>query len=140
MKTSEFEKVRIKYFESIHDGNLTKIGLQPKLCPAGIWTVGWGHALYFNGKPLKVADFDMIEKYFPQFSNMSLEQADALFEDDLVKFENLVNTKLKVQVTQNEFDALISFSWNCGYSETLFSLINSRSPKDVIGQWWRTGF
>ena len=82
----------------------------------------------------------MIEKYFPQFSNMSLEQADALFEDDLVKFENLVNTKLKVQVTQNEFDALISFSWNCGYSETLFSLINSRSPKDVIGQWWRTHY
>ena len=35
----------VKSFEGIHDGDLTVIGLQPKMCPAGIWTVGYGRAL-----------------------------------------------------------------------------------------------
>lgn len=29
----------IKEFESLHDGDLSVIGLQPKQCPAGIWTI-----------------------------------------------------------------------------------------------------
>ena len=140
MKTSEAGKNLIKEFEAIHDGNLTKIGLQPKLCPAGIWTVGWGHALYFNGKALLVDDFVMVDKYFPQFSNMSVEQANQLFDEDLIKYENLVRVHLKVGVNQNQFDALVSFAYNCGYSQTLFSLINSRSPTELLGKWWRTHY
>ena len=38
MKTSQKGINLIKYFESLHDGDLTEIGLQPKMCPAGIWT------------------------------------------------------------------------------------------------------
>jgi lysozyme len=38
----------IKHFESLHDGDLSKIGLQPKQDCAGIWTVGYGHALRNN--------------------------------------------------------------------------------------------
>src|SRR5665647_1325406 len=34
-----------KHFESLHDGDLTIIGLQPKMCPAGIWTEGYGNAI-----------------------------------------------------------------------------------------------
>ena len=30
----------IKEFESLHDGDLKQVGLQPKMCPAGIWTEG----------------------------------------------------------------------------------------------------
>ena len=45
MKTSSSGIALIAYFEQYHDGDLTKIGLQPKMCPAGIWTVGLGHAL-----------------------------------------------------------------------------------------------
>ena len=33
--------VLVKHFESLHDGDLTMIGLQPKLCPAGIWKAGY---------------------------------------------------------------------------------------------------
>ena len=35
----------VKHYESLHDGDLKKIGLQPKLCPAGIWTQGYGRAM-----------------------------------------------------------------------------------------------
>ena len=140
LETGIAGKTLIKESESLHDGDLTKIGLQPKLCPAVIWTVGWGHALYFNGKPLQLDDLDMVDLYFPQFKNMTLEQADELFNEDLKTFENLVKRYLQVSVTQNQFDALVSFSFNCGYSQTLFSLINSKSSIDLIGQWWTTHY
>lgn len=44
-----------KHFESLHDGDLTIIGLQPKMCPAGIWTEGYGNAIVdpLTGKFLK---------------------------------------------------------------------------------------
>ena len=35
----------IKHYESLHDGNLKEIGIQPKMDPVGIWTIGWGHAI-----------------------------------------------------------------------------------------------
>lgn len=140
MKTGEPGKTLIKESESIHDGNLKKIGLQPKLCPSGVWTVGWGHALFFNGKPLLVDDFDKIHLYFPQFENMTIDQADELFEEDLKIRENLVNASLKIRVNQNQFDALVSFVFNCGFSQTLFSLVNSRSPLDILGKWWTTHY
>ena len=38
MKTSQIGIDLIKHFEGLHDGDLKKIGLQPKKCPAGIWT------------------------------------------------------------------------------------------------------
>ena len=45
MKTSERGIQLIKFFESLHDGDLSKIGLQPKLCPADVVTIGYGHAV-----------------------------------------------------------------------------------------------
>ena len=35
----------IKHFESLHDGDLHKIGLQPKMDSVGIWTCGYGRAM-----------------------------------------------------------------------------------------------
>ena len=47
----------IKHYESLHDGDLHKIGLQPKMDPVGIWTEGWGRAMVGkNGKFIKGAD------------------------------------------------------------------------------------
>lgn len=45
MKTSENGIILIKHYESLHDGDLSRIGLQPKMCPAGYWTEGYGHAI-----------------------------------------------------------------------------------------------
>ena len=45
MKTGTKGIELIKSFESLHDGDLSKIGLQPKMCPAQIWTEGYGRAM-----------------------------------------------------------------------------------------------
>ena len=45
----------IKHYEGLHDGDLSKIGLQPKMDPSGIWTEGWGHAIHQNGKFIRGA-------------------------------------------------------------------------------------
>jgi lysozyme len=39
MKTSNVGIQLIQEFESLHDGDLTMIGLQPKMDPVGIWTM-----------------------------------------------------------------------------------------------------
>jgi lysozyme len=139
MKTGIDGQNVVKHYESIHDGDLFKIDLQPKEDPVGIWTVGWGHALFDpQGNPLEgIEGYNKIPLLFPQFMDMTVMQADILFSQDLIKFESLVNRNLKRQILQKNFDALISFTFNCGYSETLFSLVNNvNQDVDAICNWW----
>lgn len=67
-------------------------------CPAGVWTIGYGHTL-------GVRSHDVI----------SQEQADEFLRQDLEKYERKVNDfDPKYHWTQNEFDALVSFAYNVG--------------------------
>lgn len=44
----------IRRFEGLHDGDLrTPILLEPKADPVGIYSVGWGYALFLDGKPVR---------------------------------------------------------------------------------------
>jgi len=66
----------------------------------GVWTIGYGHT---GGV----------------YSGMSISMAEAeqYFRADLVKFENCINSYLKkhnTYVTQYQFDALVSFTYNVG--------------------------
>lgn len=128
MKTSQIGIDLIKYFEGVHDGNLKQIGLQPKKCPAGIWTEGFGHAMrdskgnFLKGKIAPISDVT------------NKEQAEWLLKKDLEVFEYLVIQKLKRTVKQNEFDALVTFVFNCGVSKTLFAMVNSQNP--LLKAWW----
>lgn len=62
------------------------------------WTIGWGHTGPEVHKGLK----------------WTQQKADAVFIVDLGAFEHDVLSLLKVPVTQCEFDALVSFAYNCG--------------------------
>ena len=70
-------------------------------CPAGVWTIGYGHTGTVDGKPIK--------------SGMKITQAKAmeLLKKDLEKFEKHV-ASFKYNWTQNQFDALVSFAFNVG--------------------------
>ena len=47
---------------------------------------------------------------------------------------------LKVPLKQNQFDALVSHTYNTGGSDTLFKLINQNAPADQIKKWFTTKY
>lgn len=118
----------IKSFEGILDGNPATVNLDPYLCPAGVWTIGWGHAIYHKGKMLKGAENKKLA-YSLYPGGITLNQAEDLLRGDALDFCRDVQNLLKVPVTQNQFNALVSFSFNVGVSalrsSTLLKLLNT---------------
>tara|TARA_B100001146_G_scaffold217295_1_gene221722 strand:- start:510 stop:1037 length:528 start_codon:yes stop_codon:yes gene_type:complete len=140
MKASNNLKKFIKTYESLHDGDLSQIGLQPKLDGAGIWTEGWGHPMRKNGRYMRVEDYPTLASVMPYQKIKTLEDADFYFDKDLAKTEKLVNMYLKVEVNQNQFDALVSHAYNCGISETMYRLVNKKASKEAIKDWFTTRY
>ena len=139
MKTTQIGIDLIKHFEGLHDGDLTIIGLQPKMCPAGIWTEGYGHAM----RNLKGQFFKGIANKENAFVNAIVKtekEAEQLLARDLEVFENIVIRKIKVTLTRNQFDALVSYTYNTGGSDTLFKLINQKAPSNQIRKWMETKY
>ena len=66
---------------------------------AGVWTIGYGHT-----RGVKRGD------------RITQQQADEYLRQDLAEFENYVNTKVRNIRTQGQFDAVVDFCFNCGYS------------------------
>lgn len=111
MRTSEKGLNLIKTFEGLR--------LEAYLCPAKVWTIGYGHTGKVEG--LKIKKGLMISR----------RQANELLIDDLEKFEKKVmKYNKKYQWTQNEFDALVSFAFNVGNIEQLTAL-GTRSKKTI---------
>lgn len=143
MKTSKKGIELIQHFESLHDGDLIKPCLQPKMDPIGIWTIGWGRALFnkFTGKHLKGKDdYKIIETQYPEFLTISENKALELLMEDIAKMEIKVKKNLAKQIEQNKFDALVAHTYNTGGSDTLFSLINKNAPEPDIQNWWTTRY
>lgn len=74
------------------------------------------------------------------------EQAEAWLEEELVEYENYVNEAVQVPLTQNQFDALVSWTYNLGpsnlNSSTMLKVLNSSSYDDVptqIKRWNKAG-
>ena len=83
-------------------------------CPAKLWTIGVGHVLYpiQGALPLdKRQDFQLQESDNRTFSS---EEVDGILKFDLARFERGVAIQCPVELTQGRFDALVSFSFNCG--------------------------
>jgi lysozyme len=129
MKTNDDGIELIKHFESLHDGDLTLIGIQPKKDPIGIWTIAYGHALidpvtkrFLKGDADKAAAYKVM-------TDLTLQQAEDLLQSDLITFEKHVDSYVKVTLTENQFSALVSFAFNVGAgnlkSSTLLRLLNT---------------
>ena len=89
MNISENGKSLIKSFESLR--------LTAYHCPAGILTIGYGHT---GGV---------------RFGQMITEkQADCYLMQDLYQTEKQINKLVRVQLTQNQYDALCSLVFNIG--------------------------
>lgn len=139
MKTSDKGIQLIKKFESLHDGDLSLVGLQPKLCPAGIWTEGWGRAMRgSDGKFLKGMSNKKIA--YKMISIHTVKDANLALEEDLRAREMLVMQKIRTTINQNQFDALVSHVYNTGGSDTLFNLISKNSHISHIEKWFTTKY
>ena len=128
MKISEQGLELIKHFESLHDGDLTKIGLQPKRDSVGIITIGYGHAL-LDPKGKWIKDIKQVEKYYPQYLNIDEKQATHLLLDDTIKYSNKINS-LNLSLKQHQFDALVSFSFNVGFKALCDSTLLKRIKEE----------
>ena len=86
------------------------------LCPAGIPTIGYGH----TGSDVTKSDVGV--------KTISEDEASDLLRQDVKKAEDAVNRKVLVPISQNQCDALISFTYNLGEgnlaSSTLLRLLN----------------
>jgi lysozyme len=139
MKTSIVGINLIKEFESLHDGDLSTIGLQPKMCPAKVWTEGYGRAMRNKDGVFLKGTKDKKEAY-ANITISNKQEAEKALIEDLRVFERIVSFKIKILLTQNQFDALVSYTYNTGGSDTLFKLINKKAPEEQISKWFETKY
>jgi lysozyme len=107
----------IKHFESLK--------LQAYKCPAGILTIGWGHTAGVH-------------------SGMSITEAEALelLREDVADAEKAVRDRVKVPLSQGEFDGLVSFVFNIKRSKwdprhcTLLRKLNEGDYTAPAGPMW----
>jgi len=87
---------------------------KPYRCPALLWTVGVGHVLYPAQGKLKIDDrmgFDLLPEDNRIFT---MEEVNGILRTDLTRFQFGVEKLCPVALTQGQFDALVSFSFNVG--------------------------
>lgn len=114
MKLSKVGIDLIKSFEGCY--------LKAYKCPAGVWTIGWGTTEPIDGvKPHE----GMV---------ITQKQADELLIKNLNGYENAVNEYVTYSINQNQFDALVSFAYNCGNGALKTStLLKKLNAGDVHG-------
>ena len=115
---------------------------KPYLCPAHIWTIGYGHVLYQEQIKLPMVrveskDIPMIRKEMPlkpEDSRVwSKEEIEKLFADDVASFERGVLRLVPGVVgRQGAFDALVSISFNFGLGNLQRSTIRMKANR---GDW-----
>jgi len=108
---------------------------KPYLCPARVPTIGFGATYYENGIRVTMKDKEITKEY-----------AYKLLEFQSNKYAEAINRYIKVKLTQNQFDALVSFVFNIGIGafqkSTLLRYINEqRSINSIISQFkrWNRG-
>ena len=105
MKTSKEGIELIKKFEGCV--------LSAYKCPAGVWTIGYGHTAGVK-----------------QGQVISQQEADSYLRNDLERYENFVKWNVKHQLNQHQFDALVSFTYNCGIAN-LKTLVRNRNVEQI---------
>jgi lysozyme len=102
--------------------------LKPYLCSAKVATIGYGSTMYADGRKVTLKDAAITES-----------QALELLANTLGKYEKAVNDYVKVTLTQNEFDALVSFTYNLGsgnlLSSTLLKKLNAGDKAGAANQF-----
>jgi lysozyme len=113
----------IKHFESF--------SAKAYLCPASIPTIGYGTTMYPDGAKVRLGE------------SCTEAEATEYLAYDVAQFERYVDAYTRDDVTQSQFDALLSFCYNLGpknlKESTLLKVIN-KNPSDypaIQAQWMK---
>lgn len=118
MKVSDKVIKMIKH----HEGVRTK----PYQCPALLWTVGVGHVIDPMHGRLKIEDRKNLPIPDGWNRTLPMEEVDEILKKDLARFEQGVARLCPVELTQGQFDALVSFSFNVGLGNLQKSTIRMK--------------
>ncbi|HDW0019256.1 TPA: lysozyme [Enterobacter ludwigii] len=126
MQTSEKGIALIKQFEGCK--------LTAYQDSVGVWTIGYGWTQPVDGKPIRAG------------MTIKQETAERLLKTGLVSYESDVSRLVKVGLTQGQFDALVSFTYNLGArslsTSTLLRKINAddyAGAADELLRWNKAG-
>ncbi len=104
-------------------------------CSAGVWTIGYGSTKWADGRPVKKGDTLMAPIPTISPKDAATELLKATLEKEFVP---AVRDAVKVKLTQNQFDALVSFVYNVGVgafkSSTLLRKLNAKEDINVVAQ------
>jgi lysozyme len=128
---------------------------RPYLCPAHIWTIGYGHVLYQEQIRLPVVRIEgytgLLRKEYPLKMEdnrvWTKEEIDQLFRTDVGSFERGVLRLVPAVVgRQGSFDALVSFAFNAGLGNLQKSQMRMRANRKewesaaaAFRQWTKGG-
>jgi lysozyme len=99
------EKSRLNTHRAINESGLELVkhfeGFSPKvyICPAGFATIGYGHKILAHEKTLEYITHD---------------DAENLLKHDLLHAERAVLRYISAELSDNQFSALVSFTFNLG--------------------------
>ncbi|MBG0587612.1 lysozyme [Enterobacter kobei] len=114
MQTSEKGIALIKQFEGCK--------LTAYQDSVGVWTIGYGWTQPVDGKPVSAG------------MTIKQETAERLLKTGLVSYESDVSRLVKVGLTQGQFDALVSFTYNLGArSLSTSTLLRKLNAGDYAG-------
>jgi lysozyme len=121
LRSSPVAHTLIKEFEQCR--------LAAYLCPAHVWTIGWGHT-----KEVRMGD------------KISLDRAERLFQEDIAEFDaGVADLFVSVPLDQHQFDALVCFAYNTGLvaleNSTLLKLVREGNIDDAAAEFekWVSG-
>ena len=121
MRTSGQGVALIKKFEGCE--------LEAYQCSANVWTIGYGHT-----RGVKEGD------------EISADKAEYILLEDLIEFETYVDQLVTVSLNQDQFDALVSWTFNLGPTNlkesTMLLRLNDGQYSEVpaeMARWNRSG-
>ena len=113
----------VKKFEGLHKVT-TEGDVRAYRCPAGRWTIGWGHC-----------------KGVKSGMRATVEECEKFLQEDLNEAGNVVTRFVNVPLTQQQYDALASFVFNLGsgnfQSSSLLKKLNQGLYDDIPEQIMR---
>jgi|SRR5882757_2749717 len=110
--------------------------LHPYQDSKGVWTIGIGNTYYEDGTKVTMKD-----------PSITKDRAYSLFNIVSKQFINNLNKVVKSKITQNQFDALFSLSYNIGITgfngSTVLRLVNSNTNdlgiSEAFKMWKKAG-